>query len=198
MHCLSAIFALLGWSVDMMAGGRPPLQLKRKRTILLYRLAAAAVNLWTLAALWRTEFSISKAVSWTILANILFLMTATDLLERMVYNIHLYLMLLGGVTISMFTFEAAVIGRYIFFLLLFGILFLVSRKKKGLGSGDSRVIACMALYFPFSQWMEIMLLALGSALLYGVAGILRKKKSLRTEVPFMPFMLFGTLSEFML
>ena len=91
--------------------------------------------------------------------------------------------------------EEGTFARYALFLLLLGVLFLLSRKRPELGMGDSRMIACMALYFSMTGWMEIMVASLGCALLYGLGGIVLQKKNLKSELPFMPFLLLGVLIE---
>jgi prepilin signal peptidase PulO-like enzyme (type II secretory pathway) len=57
------------------------------------------------------------------------------------------------------------------------------------------MIACMSLFFPFSSWLEIMLVSLGVAMIYGLIGVAAKKKTMQTEFPFMPFLLIGVLLE---
>ena len=78
-----------------------------------------------------------------------------------------------------------------------GVMFLISRRNPGLGMGDGRMIACLALYFTASAWMEVILLALACALIYGVWGMLRKRSTLKTELPFAPFLLAAIMMEFL-
>ena len=155
-----------------------------------YAVAVVILNLW--CAIWLGQTGLVKLLLHFTLANSLLLMTATDLKETMVYDIHFYVVLLTGVLGNLIQFNTLV-PRLGFFLLLMGVFFLVSRRREELSAGDSRMIAVLALYYPFNEWMEVMLLALGSAMVYGIIGILRKKKTLKTQMPFMPFLLIGVL-----
>lgn len=188
VSALTAASALAGFLVSALLGGRPPLRLEG-RGKKGYLAAAAAVNLWT--AVWP-----GPGPAGVLLANTLLWMAATDLRERALYDLHFYVFLLGGAACAFFQGVGGMLGRGVLFLMLFGVLFLISRKNKGLGMGDSRIIAGLALYFPFSGWMEIMLLSLGGALLWGLWGIVRRKKTMKTEMPFAPFLLAGVLAEF--
>lgn len=187
-------FALMGCGIVSVLMRKKPVSLTG--TQLRWAQAAALfVNCWIAAAGGKNGYSAMLCLSRVLIINGLLLMTITDLKERMVYDIHFYVLLLAGAATAFFQPEAGFIGMYLFFLLLFGVLFLAARKNDGLGMGDSRMIACLALYFPFSRWMEVMLLSLGTALVYGLIGIVRKKKTLKTAMPFFPFLLIGVLIE---
>lgn len=193
----TVLLAALGFGAVAYLAGRAPLELKgRARTWFL--LTAAGVNLWTLAALWLQEAGLGEQLSWFFLTNGMFLMAVTDLREKMTYDIHFYPLLLGGAAGAVFLAQGGMLGRFLTFLLLLGVLFLISRKKDGLGVGDSRMIACLALYFPLTGWMEIMLVSLGISMIYGLVGVARKKNTLKTEIPFMPFLLAAVLAELMM
>lgn len=187
------------WNVLMAAGGfvgvallsgAAPLHLAEKvRGYCL--LTAAAVNGAAAAAFWNLDAMTAAARVYLI--NLLLLTAVTDLKERQIYDLHFYALVLGGM-VSAFL-EEGTFARYALFLLLLGVLFLLSRKRPELGMGDSRMIACMALYFSLTGWMEIMVASLGCALLYGLGGIVLRKKNLKSELPFMPFLLLGVLIE---
>ena len=196
MMGLLAALAALSWGADAALTSRRPFSLEgaRRRICLLM---ALGVKLWTAAAL-LPDPSPVRACSWFFLANGLFLTAVTDLLEQMVYDVHFYALLLGGAVSAFLRPEISFPGNCLLFLAVLGVLFLISRRKPGLGMGDSRMIACMALYFPLSRWMEVLLLSLGAAMLYGLLGMVRKQKNLKTELPFMPFLLMGVLLEFMM
>ncbi len=186
--------AAAGFGIAALLGGRSPLALEGK-VRRWFLIAAAGVNVWILAASWLTDASVKEQFGRFILVNGLLLMAATDLKERMIYDIHFYALLLLGVAGLLSPPWSGMLGRLFFFLLLFSVLFLISRKKTGLGMGDFRIIACLALYLPASRWMEVMILALGGAMIYGLFGVLKKKKTLQTEIPFLPFLLAGVLID---
>jgi len=165
---------------------------------LKYCLAVIAVNAYCLASIIMGPKALAEIIGRFALSNLLFMMTVTDLKERMIYDVHFYALLLGGAVKLILSFNLGMLFRVVFFLILLGVLNLASKKNPGLGMGDSRVIACTALYFSFSRWMEVMIISLGCAMIYGLAGLIIKKATMKTEVPFMPFLLFGVLAEIML
>ena len=191
----AALLAAAGVGVDWFLLGRAPLSLESEAKK-KYVAAGVVVNVWAMLQLALHGVSVPLLVSYAVLTNGLFLMAATDLQEKMVYDIHFYMLLLCGIITTLFS--GALIGRILLFLILFGVLFLVSRKSEGLGFGDVRMIACLALYFSLNRWMEVMLLSLGIAMIYGVIGVLRKKRTMKSEIAFIPFLLAAVLIEFAL
>lgn len=135
------------------------------------------------------------AVSRVFLVNVLFLQAATDVKEKNVYSIHFCFLLGGGLISAFFLPQSSFWEVYLIFFALLAILSLASKKREDLGGADSRTISVVALYFAFSQWVEIMITSLGIALLYGVILMVGKKQSLKTEIPFMPFLLVGVMLE---
>lgn len=188
------LFALLGLAALAFLSGRQPLSFQgaARRKFLL---AAVAVNLWSAIALYLAGLSPLRSALYQLLADGLLLMAATDVREKRIYDVHFYPLLFCGGVGAFFPLDAAV-WKYLLFLLVSGMLFLVTRRHSGLGKGDARMIACLCLYFPLSGWMEVLLMALLSAALFGLIGVARKKNDLKTELPFMPFLLLGVLLEF--
>lgn len=197
MAWITILLAVTGMSVLFVLAGRRPLTLEgRKRKWFL--LGAAAVNLLAAAALLLGEGNVPWQISRFYLINGMYLAAATDLLEKSVYELHYRLLLLGG-AISAFLQEGTTFfAMYLTFGVLYGLLFLVSRRNGQLGMGDSQMIACLALYFPLPRWTEVVLLALLGAMLCGLAGIAMKKKTIKSELPFIPFLLGGTIIEYFL
>lgn len=188
-----SLFAILGLTAAVLLSGHRPLSLQgaARRTFLL---AAAGVNLWSAVGLYLSAVSPPRSALFLLLVNSLLMMAATDLREKRIYDIHFYPTLFFGAAGAFFPLSAA-FGKYLLFLLAAGILFLAARRSAGFGKGDAGMIACLALYFPLSGWMEVLLIALLSAILFGLAGMVGKKSNLKTELPFMPFLLLGVLLE---
>lgn len=158
---------------------------------------AAVVNLWLAAMLgFKTEFyPLLPAYFWLI--NCLYLAVLTDIKSHEVYDLHFYALLVGGAVSAFWQPSVKFWLLYLSFLLLLAVLSIVAARRADLGMGDARMIACMALYFPFTRWLEVMLMALGLAMLYGLFGVLTKRKTMQTAFAFMPFLLLGVLLEFM-
>jgi len=175
-------------------GGKPPLHLQGRKKK-WYIAATAGINVWCAFAL--GSWPVVSKCAILILTNLLLMISVTDLSEKMVYDIHFYPLLLVGV-LGILMDLAALVVRGIVFALLSAVFFLTTRNKKEIGTGDTRLIASLALYFSFSRWVEVMLIALGAAAVYGVIGIFRKKRTMHSELPFVPFLLAGVLLDIML
>lgn len=188
------ILAALGCCACFILARYAPLRLSGA-ALRRFRVCALAVNAAALAALWGNADSAALAASRFFLLNMLLFCAATDLRELAVYDVHTYLLLLGGGVGAVFVFGAGFPVQYLAFGVSCAVLRLASRRGARFGAGDCRVIAAMALYFPLSRWMEVMLLSLFGAMLWGIAWVAVRRKTLRDELPFMPFLLVGVLIE---
>lgn len=194
MTWLSAVLALPWIGVDLFLAGKKPLELtEKKKTYFL--VAAVAVNLWMAAAFFLRETEPAVQVCKWFATNVMLMAAATDLLEMAVYDLHFRVLLLGGAVSAFLQAGVRFWEMYLLFGLLYGVLRLVSKKKQ-LSMGDSQIIACLALYFPLARWAEVLFLALLCAMIYGLAVIVRKKKTVKSEMPFIPFLLIGMLVDY--
>ncbi len=189
------IFAALFFGAAAVLSSRVPLSLTgvaKKR----FLAAAAILAAVSPAALYVGGNSAGQMACGTFLVLGMLLMSTTDLLERHVYDLHFYALTAVGILSAILRGTGFPV-HILAFLLLLGVMFLISRRNPGLGMGDGRMIACLALYFTASAWMEVILLALACALIYGVWGMLRKRSTLKTELPFAPFLLAAIMMEFL-
>lgn len=76
-----------------------------------------------------------------------------------------------------------------------GLLFLLAGiiARKGIGMGDVKLIAIMGYCLGFQVLMSDLVITLTLTVLAGVAALLFKKVSLRSELPFAPFAAAGTV-----
>lgn len=75
-----------------------------------------------------------------------------------------------------------------------GLCFLVVRKAKGeIGTGDLYCMSGLMMSMNFSGMMNFMFSALFLSLIYGVVAIIFKKKTMKSEMAFAPFLLCGYL-----
>jgi len=75
------------------------------------------------------------------------------------------------------------------FLLLLTAFF----ARKGIGMGDVKLVGTVGYYLGFRVLMSDLILTMLLTVLIGAAGLLTKKVSLKTELPFAPFMAAGTI-----
>ena len=79
------------------------------------------------------------------------------------------------------------VGAAGFFL----VIFLVSRGR-AIGFGDVKLALFMGLFLGFPAILVALAIAFASGALIGIALIFSKKKTMRSEVPFGPFLIVGT------
>ena len=179
-----------GWFLS----ARPPLCLKGRARLYCFALFCLA-NLWIFGVSILRIPQSSVYVQWVLLANTLAWMAVTDLHEQAVYDVHCAVLVLGGIVSAFFQLGGAFWTRTLAAAVIYVALWLSARKKNGLGMGDLRIIAALALYFPLSGWMESVLLSLLLTLISGVVYVMRRGGTWKTELPFMPFLLIGVLVE---
>lgn len=128
-----------------------------------------------------------------LLVNLLCLLTLDDLRTRYMQSVQLYGLIAVGAACALYDGPGWA-GRFLLFGALFFVLHRLSRRTaSGIGAGDAKGIAALALYFDFSALFTILFLALAAGLLYGGAQMIAGRANMKTELPFLPFLLAGTL-----
>lgn len=188
----ATVLAMLASFVSL---GYQPFKLKGKARW-LWLFGIFGVNFWCVTALELFGCETLEGISGSLLVNLLSLMSITDLREKMVYHIHFYCLLGIGIVSAFIPSQDVFWMRFLVFGCALGIFWLLSRKRQDVGGIDLRSLSCLALYFPFSRWFETVLLTLFCAMIWGLAGIIIRKKNMKSEIPFLPFMLIGTLLEY--
>ena len=80
-----------------------------------------------------------------------------------------------------------------------GILYIVSKKSHGsVGMADVACITAEAFCLPFDVFVQSIFLSLFAAFLWGVSLMLFKKKSAKTQIPFIPFIAFSYIAAVIL
>lgn len=132
-----------------------------------------------------------------VFVNLLCILTYSDMRTQYVETLHLHILLVCGVLCTVLSGPGAWISRLPLFLLIYLVLSLMARKEQsGIGSADAKVIAILALYMDFSSLFTVLFFALGAGLAYGIILMLLKKITMKTALPFMPFIWIGTLAGF--
>lgn len=147
------------------------------------------------------EYGILKILRYLVLVQGLFVIAWKDHKEQIILNNHL-MILMGirtfllicewlvyptyGLSILLSSLMGALIG-----ILVFGICYLVSRG--GMGAGDVKLMAVLGFYVGRSVIMSVMILAVLSSAIYSIVNLIRKKTSLKAEIPFAPFIMIGTI-----
>lgn len=118
--------------------------------------------------------------------------SAEDLAERQIGQAELCVLGFTGLVISFFIPET----RFWLPILTAGIvgmaLYLVSKKsKEAIGKGDVFCVALTALCFDLNGFFSVVVYALAIGLVYGIAGVIFRKKGMKQEIPFAPCLVIG-------
>lgn len=147
------------------------------------------------------NYGILKILRYFILLESLFIIAWIDYKEQIIPNRFLAVMI--GIRTFILVIEWLVYENYGLSIFLgslmgavigfgvFGLCFLVSRG--GMGAGDVKLMAVLGYYLGGSDIMFVMILTVCSAGIYNGINLIRKKTTLKSEVPFGPFVLIGTV-----
>lgn len=75
--------------------------------------------------------------------------------------------------------------------IVFGACYLLSRG--GMGAGDVKLMAVLGFFLGGSVIISVMVLAVFCSAIYSIVNLIRKKTSLKAEIPFAPFVMIGTV-----
>lgn len=118
--------------------------------------------------------------------------TVYDINTKYIPDVLLIILNVFGLITSFFIpngmFLTSIMGAWV----ITGLCFLVGRKTKGgIGTGDLFCMSGLMMSMNFSSMMNFMFSALFISVIYGVIGLIAKKKSLKSEIAFAPFLLCG-------
>lgn len=82
-------------------------------------------------------------------------------------------------------------------LWLMGVLYQWVRKEEGMGGGDVKLLAWIGAVLGFQSLPFVIMVASLGGTLVGVSFILIKKKSLKTAIPFGPYLALGAVLYFL-
>lgn len=176
-------------------------KLKDDKSLLRYIIVDAVVFSGLLAEFIFFEYGILKMLRYLILVVALFVIAWKDKKEQIILNKHL--MILLGIRCFLLIMEwlmypayglgiifSAVMG-FLIGAIVFGICYLLSRG--GMGAGDVKLMAVLGFYLGGSVIMSVMVLAVFCSAIYSIINLIRKKTSLKAEIPFAPFVMIGTI-----
>lgn len=130
----------------------------------------------------------------TALVSIMVIVTIYDIKTKHISNIFLFMINGVGFISSFFVPEGYFIYSIAAAWAIAGICFVVGRKTKGgIGSGDILCMSGLMMSMNFSGMMNFMFASLFLGVIFSVVSLLMKKTTLKTEIPFAPFMFAGYL-----
>ena len=90
----------------------------------------------------------------------------------------------------------SLIGGVFGYILIWGIitLYMKIRKKEGMGLGDAKLLSAIGFWFGWYSIPYIIFLSSLSALLIALPSLINKSKSMSSQIPFGPYLIFGTIA----
>ena len=102
-----------------------------------------------------------------------------------------------NINLSLFpNYLDSLIGGVFGYILIWGIitLYLKIRKKEGMGLGDAKLLGAIGFWFGWYSIPYVIFLSSLSALLIALPSLINKSKSLSSQIPFGPYLIFGTVA----
>lgn len=130
----------------------------------------------------------------TVIVALFNIITLYDIKTRYIPNILLIVLNITGLITSFFVpngiFIASILGAWV----ITGLCFLIGKKaKNGIGTGDLYCMSGLMMSMNFNGIMNFMFSSLFLSLIYGVGTVILRKKTMKSEMAFAPFLLCGYL-----
>lgn len=121
--------------------------------------------------------------------------TYEDIKEKQISNKILVAMLIVGVILACVTFNTSVIiSSFVCALFTGAITYLTSLiSRGGLGKGDVILLTITALFIGDLSMVYIVFLSLLAMFLFTIVALLLKKINVKSKLPYVPFLLIGTI-----
>jgi len=91
--------------------------------------------------------------------------------------------------------QESLIGGLLGYMMIWLIIYAYKKIKniEGMGLGDAKLLAAFGFLFGYSALPIILFLAACLGLIFALPALIRKTKSLKSELPFGPFLILATL-----
>ena len=90
----------------------------------------------------------------------------------------------------------SLIGGALGYILIWGLitLYLKIRNKEGMGLGDAKLLSAIGFWFGWYSIPYVIFLSSLSALMIALPGLINKSKTMSSQIPFGPYLIFGTVA----
>lgn len=118
----------------------------------------------------------------------------TDIKKKLISIPYCVVIVLVGFAMSIFRTDIPIYNPVLTAIAFFLITKLIKKICKGqIGDGDVYLITGYAAAYGYPLIIKLMFYSLFIGLIIGLCGVLFKKITMKTEIPFAPFMLIGSL-----
>ena len=176
-------------------------KIKRNKKLRLYIAVCLGIFILMTAMMHLYGWSALKIIRYLTLSAGLAVIAAIDWEQKIIPN--KILLVMTCVRIVLFAAEWAAFPEEGFIALkssligavisggLFGICYLLSRG--GMGAGDVKLMTMEGFYLGSASVMPAMIIIALCAAAGNIAGLIKKKLTMKTEVPFGPYVFVGTI-----
>lgn len=203
--CVAVFSGLLGYFLNILCQYDCPYHYtetekgsKGRKILLAVCLAADAGLTWLFV---QYGYGPLKVVRYLLLLSVLYPIARKDAKEKIIPNRWLLYILFGRLVlflVEIFLFPALILENVKFILLgagvsgaIFFLAYVLSRHAVGMG--DVKLMSVIGMCLGFRSTYLVMIVSLILSALYGGILVLQKKKSMKDEIAFGPFLAVGTL-----
>ena len=90
----------------------------------------------------------------------------------------------------------SLVGGVVGYLIIWFIIFVYKklRNKEGMGLGDAKLLSAIGFWFGWYSIPYVIFLSSLSALIIALPGLINKSKTMSSQIPFGPYLIFGTVA----
>ncbi|MCQ2488439.1 MAG: A24 family peptidase [Clostridia bacterium] len=138
-----------------------------------------------------------KIIMLIILILVLISPTIEDIKERQIRNIYFFLIFcIRGVYLCYAQDEKEIVSSFVSFVaagLIFVVCYFITHD--GIGGGDIKLLVSIAFYLGFELFLRDLFLISIASVLFSIFLLATKQATKKTELPFVPFILLGTVAS---
>lgn len=126
-----------------------------------------------------------------ILFNILVIASIIDIHLQIIYDINILILLVYSIAYRSF-YRIPLLDNTIFTFIVLIVLFLFAYLSKGLGMGDVKLIGVLSYLLPLRKFIMMWYISIFLCLIYSTF-LLMRGSSIKTSIPFVPFISLATI-----
>lgn len=169
-------------------------EFQTKKSITIFSIITSIIVSGICVYMWFVLFSNSQIIVYSLMLVIMFGVAYIDYKTKIVDPILLLVILTIGLIFCFLRNDVVFYNPIITAIIFFGIFYLIRKiKKSDMGMGDLKLLSANALIYGFPNIMGVIFYSLIVSLIFGVITIIFKKKNLKYELPFAPFVLIGNV-----
>lgn len=164
---------------------------QKKNVILLFVASQIIIALYSYLYFWNRSL---LYILYSITAVLCVFISYTDVREKLISAYYCLGMIVIGVLFALLRTDTAFFNPIITGVIFFFLTKLAKKLSKNqIGDGDVYLITAYSVIYGYPLIIKMLFSALFISLLVGLIGVIFKKFTMKTEMPFAPFMLIGSI-----